>query len=897
MKWLNAFVKIFIILSLTMVGCDLGNPSSPDNNNPDNPTKPLAPEQVTAYVQSETEALIEWHDMSENESGFVVYLRSGAITAFDTVGYTSADTTHFALALEPGTAYDAKIAAYNDHGASLSESIASFSSADVVPTVPGTPRVESVTATQVRLSWQDNSANESGFFIYMAESDSSGNGDYIPKTTVLTDLTSIIIADLKVFQTYSFRISAFNRFGESDHSSFTIKTTGDFPPQPPRNLSIETVSPSEFRITWEDYSQNEESFQLEQSQDATFQEVQSIDLAADESEYLIDSLTPQTEYFFRVRAVNRFGNSDYSSIRSLTTVDVTPSPPLNVHHESHTPDGFDLLWTDDSDNETGFIAELRDNNTNILIRQDTLDANVESYTAENLTPFTAYKYKIHCFNSYGTASPEEYQVAHAGRYIPRSPDTLIATPGSMTMIDLSWQDNADNEEFYELEGKQEGYAWIHITELPANSTQYSVQGLAPGTNYRYRLRVGNRFETSNYLESSQVMTYDVPVAPAWLIAEPATDSAIRLIWQDNNTHEQAYLIEYKTDREDAFRQLDSIPANSEEYIMDGLNQYDYYFFRIRAMNAFGYSGYSIEASSTTTGLIAFVVCGFSEAVVIDVSDPYNPAIMEQFYTAGNAQKVEIYKSHAVLAELDAGVSVYDLTNPGDIMRTTRFSTQGRARNLQIYDNFIYVADDYSGLTILDAGDLTELSEVSNFDLEGSVYDVAVDVDYVFLAAGTGGFVILDVESPWDPQQAGYLWTSSAAYGIEVSPTLAYIADYQAGLTIIDIQDPDSPTTRGNAETPGYALDLKVHGNYAFIADYWDGMTVMDVSDPTNPQEAAFFDTPGQTHCIAIYNDIAYLADHSYGLRIVDISTPTAPFDISSIETPGNAIGVAIHEYK
>ncbi|WP_419591321.1 hypothetical protein [Thiolapillus sp.] len=55
---------------------------------------------------------------------------------------------------------------------------------------------------------------------------------------------------------------------------------------------------------------------------------------------------------------------------------------------------------------------------------------------------------------------------------PAAPDQLTATPGGPDRIDLSWHDNADNEDAFVLERSLDKQVWTETASLSANSTGY-----------------------------------------------------------------------------------------------------------------------------------------------------------------------------------------------------------------------------------------------------------------------------------------------------------------------------------------------------------------------------------------------------------------------------------------
>src|SRR6266498_289753 len=70
-----------------------------------------------------------------------------------------------------------------------------------------------------------------------------------------------------------------------------------------------------------------------------------------------------------------------------------------------------------------------------------------------------------------------------------APSSLVATPVGSTQLDLTWMDNADNEDGFSLERSPDGTSgWTEVAAPAANATSYSDTGLTASTQYFYRLR-------------------------------------------------------------------------------------------------------------------------------------------------------------------------------------------------------------------------------------------------------------------------------------------------------------------------------------------------------------------------------------------------------------------------
>ncbi len=79
---------------------------------------------------------------------------------------------------------------------------------------------------------------------------------------------------------------------------------------------------------------------------------------------------------------------------------------------------------------------------------------------------------------------------------PADPTGLAATAVSSSQINLSWSDNADNEDSYQVEQSTDSINFSSVAILGANATSYSVTGLTASTTYSYRVNASNTAGTS-----------------------------------------------------------------------------------------------------------------------------------------------------------------------------------------------------------------------------------------------------------------------------------------------------------------------------------------------------------------------------------------------------------------
>ncbi|MBN1447398.1 MAG: fibronectin type III domain-containing protein, partial [Bacteroidetes bacterium] len=134
--------------------------------------------------------------------------------------------------------------------------------------------------------------------------------------------------------TYYYRIRAANKSGVSDYTKTANATTGESvptPPGPPDSLVASSLSASSIRLAWRIADTTfVESYDLERSLTSDPGGFTRVHVCPAEmgGSFTDTGLASNTMYFYRVRAVNRNGNSSWSNTAGAKTADNTVTPEL-----------------------------------------------------------------------------------------------------------------------------------------------------------------------------------------------------------------------------------------------------------------------------------------------------------------------------------------------------------------------------------------------------------------------------------------------------------------------------------------------------------------------------------------------------------------------------------------
>jgi hypothetical protein len=176
----------------------------------------------------------------------------------------------------------------------------------------------------------------------------------------------------------------------------------------PGKLLTEPLSANQVKLTWVDKSENEQGFQIERSTDRAFLQNQVKFVAAtNETNYVDHTAEPLTIYYYRVKAFTADAESTWSNLAIVQTPDIVPVPPSGLFVSSPASYQVQLLWTDNSNNESGFKV-VRATNSSFTegLTGFVAGANVTK-CLDFLTPGGNYFYRIAAFNAAGESNPSE----------------------------------------------------------------------------------------------------------------------------------------------------------------------------------------------------------------------------------------------------------------------------------------------------------------------------------------------------------------------------------------------------------------------------------------------------------------------------------------------------------
>lgn len=175
---------------------------------------------------------LAWTDNATSEQGFIIERApdsNGAPGTYAEIGRTmvpAADSGSRVrwsdTAVEPKMTYWYRVAAYNASGNSPYSNAVSVVTPGEIPEAPANLQVTRTTRTSIRLSWDDNSTNELGFYL---ERSSDGGANWTRIARKRANRTRHTDRGLASGTTYWYRVQAYNADGVTQYSNVAVGTT------------------------------------------------------------------------------------------------------------------------------------------------------------------------------------------------------------------------------------------------------------------------------------------------------------------------------------------------------------------------------------------------------------------------------------------------------------------------------------------------------------------------------------------------------------------------------------------------------------------------------------------------------------------------------------------------
>ena len=229
-------------------------------------------------------------------------------------------TSYPVTGLSANTTYYYRVRAYNGCATSPNSSVKNVQTMPCTPAAPNAQSATNVTFSSFTAHW----SSVSGAIDYRLDvSTSNSFTTYVPgyQDLHVGNMTSYPVTGLNAHTTYYYRVRAYNGCATSPNSSVKNVPTMACMPAAPNAQSATNVTASSFTANWRSVS-GAIDYRLDVSTSNSFityvPGYQNLSVG-NVTSYPVTGLSPNTTYYYRVRAYNGCATSANSSVKSVQT--------------------------------------------------------------------------------------------------------------------------------------------------------------------------------------------------------------------------------------------------------------------------------------------------------------------------------------------------------------------------------------------------------------------------------------------------------------------------------------------------------------------------------------------------------------------------------------------------
>ncbi len=260
---------------------------------------------------------------------------------------------------------------------------------------------------------------------------------------------------------------------------------------------------------------------------------------------------------------------------------------------------------------------------------------------------------------------------------------------------------------------------------------------------------------------------------------------------------------------------------------------------------------------------------------VDISDPYNPFIIEELSNFHQVNNITLKDSIAYVSD-NEGLKLINYNDLNNITISTYFNTE-EVNYVDIYEDqavFVYS----NGFEIIDVSNASSPQEIISVPTDSYVESAKIIEDFLYLLV-EDGIIIYDISQIDNPLLLGqYIDNFFILDSFEIYDNKVYIADWE-GLFVVDISDPTDPYLVGCNNNILMPTNISIQDGILYVCDFLYGFTMFDIEDFNDPILINTYSTPREAVHYATQGEILYLLDWSYGLQIVDMDNSINPYEV------------------
>lgn len=318
---------------------------------------------------------------------------------------------------------------------------------------------------------------------------------------------NFFINNLELDTKYFWRVNSINEFGPSSWSKIFSFRTVSFPLTPLLVSPVDSAKNVEPNATvcWNKIS-NATQYKLQIAKNADFSNI-VVDVSnVIDTIYQVSFLEHFANYFWRVKAINNCGESDWSNANEFQILGTKPNTTKLLYPQNNSynnPLIIDLIWNKELHSSYYFLEVSEDS----LFSEKIVSINkleTTKYELTNLKYFTKYFWRVSSSNEYGNGMWSSTYSFTTKIASPELTGTDIIENGRPLSPELIWNE-VNGAESYSLQvAVDSSFSNIVFSDTSITLPKHRISGLLDYTNYYWRIAANNKLGNSNW---SAVQTF------------------------------------------------------------------------------------------------------------------------------------------------------------------------------------------------------------------------------------------------------------------------------------------------------------------------------------------------------------------------------------------------------
>jgi parallel beta-helix repeat protein len=380
--------------------------------------------------------------------------------------------------------------------------------------------------------------------------------------------------------------------------------------KPVLNLVDSNPSDADYNLNWNSIT-NALGYELQEDSSAAF----SAPLNAYKGSNLALNVINQSEgdYFYRVRAYNKYAAGPWSNVVNIT-VDIAPTAPKNLTALNVTGTDVELTWKPNPETDIQsyriFINAPGAGESGPFNPLGSVPGTSNTYTVLSLQEETTYYFVVTALdNLYESLYSNVCTVTTLDESAPEQPLGLEAEAVSNSQIDLNWNASTalDLTGYFIYMNESGGGAsgnFILFNTTIGSATSFSATGLAEEVTYHFKIiafdEVPNNSSFSN-VASATTLDATPPNIPTGLAVINPTRNSLTVTWNANTDSDLVGYMLYRSEYlSGSYTELFRDPLDSLQFIDTNLTMDTTYFYKLKAIDDVNLSSDFSEPASGTT---------------------------------------------------------------------------------------------------------------------------------------------------------------------------------------------------------------------------------------------------------------------------------------------------------